>query len=65
MCLRTFDKVNEVAMSIFIQGCTVGRHNPVKPAEPEKVKEKPLAVGEVRERTHTQLGCLGYPLIDH
>jgi hypothetical protein len=29
-----------------IPGCTVGRHNPVKPVEPERVKEKPLAVGE-------------------
>jgi hypothetical protein len=29
-----------------IPGCTVGRHNPVKPIEPERVKEKPLAVGE-------------------
>ena len=29
------------------QGCTKGLHNPTKPPEPEKKKEKPMAVGEV------------------
>ena len=31
----------------------MGRHNPVKPPETERVKEKPMAVGDVRH-THTQ-----------
>ena len=34
----------------FLQGCTKGRHNPVKPVEPVRVREKPLEKGEVSLR---------------
>ena len=48
--LLTFEPSGMVEWRVLpTQGCTTSKHNPVKPPEPEKPKEKPLAIGEVNK----------------
>jgi len=43
-----------MVFNLPLQGCTTGRHNGVKPAEPEKKAEKPLGAGEVGHNKYLQ-----------